>query len=231
MEIEEFADKDIHEVSSHSDTGTRYLYMKMSFDMIEPYYTKEECHNCNMKANNIPPDNTDILEKSFLRIHLRFWIRKIIGGNTILYCRPKYGLCHVPLKNRSAEDGRRELPTSIYKFLKDNGTPWKSRKVTLTWICCYLNNVDPDCFKLEWETFQCSHRCLGAGENLICLNSLHLVWESSADNQSRGSTSRGRRICCIICKCDYSRVVERHTICVCYKIHDPPCCEPYVETL
>lgn len=223
-EIHEVSNKEIHEVSSHNNTGTRFLFMKMSFDMIEGYYTKDTCLT---NDSTIPPDDTEIVDNSFLRIHLKYWIFNILKTKAVTYCKPKYGKCYVLRNPRKCEDGRRELPTSIYEYLKTFGTPWRSKKVTLTWISCYLFNVDIDCTtNLKWENFQCSHRCLGAGEKLICLNSRHLVWELTADNQSRGSTSKGRRTCSIICKCFKSHVVENHTICVCYKIHDPPCCEP-----
>jgi len=231
--IARYEKKTLKQICPHNHIGTRYLYMKMSFDMIEPYYTKDLCYYYNMLNINIPIDKTDLIEYdenniSFLRYHLIYWILHLLELKLVPYCKEKYEHCHVLKYPTKKEEGRRDLPTSIYKFLRTNNTPWRSKKVTLSWIVCYIFNIDPDCNKPGWEKFQCSHRCIGAGENLICLNYKHLVWELSANNQSRGSTSEGRRICCITCQC-FRSIVEKHTLCIHYKIHDPPCCEPLIE--
>lgn len=220
--------KDIHNsnVSTHNQTGLRFMFMKISLDILEYTYSIKDCYDSNMKEENIPL-NTLIMERSFLRLHLKFWIYNITKNSTISYCKPRYGLCHVIDKPRQNEDGRRELPTSIFNALKNINAPWKSRKVTLTWIQCYLNDKLPNVQNPNWDTFQCSHLCLGGGQNLICLNGNHLTWESASDNQSRGANALGRRICTIKCNCGYAYHTV-HIICSCNHIHDPPCCEPFI---
>jgi len=201
--------------------------MKISLEIIESFYNIQNCYESNMQHANIP-SFTVMTEKSFLRQHLRFWLNNITnnGNNSVLYLKTKYGLCHMPAIPRAKEDGRRELPKSIIDCLVKNKAPWKPYRgrVTLTWIVCFLIDMVPDINKPNWDVFQCSHLCVGAGSNLICLNGRHLCWEPAADNQSRGSKAKGRRICCVTCKC--GKFNFEHIICMCYKLHGPPCYEP-----
>jgi hypothetical protein len=139
-------DLDITKHSDHAECGLRYFHLKLSLDQLEPSYTEENVTECKMKGWNIPKF-TQMTESSYLRQHLKYWVYDLLmknGGRTLIYCEPKYGLCHIPTKLRSKEDGRRELPTSIYKALLELDSTWKSKKVNLTWIVCYLNGIDID---------------------------------------------------------------------------------------
>lgn len=214
---DDYNSSNILKMTLHSQTGLRYMHLKWSLEEIERYYKKEDLFDYKMHLVNHPVF-TQLTEKTFLRQHLKFWLNKLLpnGGTSITYCPIKYGMCHIPLILRAKEDGRRELPTSIYKTLMDNNQMWKSRKVNLTWIVCFLNNIDPDDSYPDWDRFQCSHLCLGAGKNLPCLNGNHLCWESAARNQSRGT-----RDCLKICHCGCKR-----TICEANQIHIPYCKSP-----
>jgi hypothetical protein len=209
--------EDVMEVSLHSQTGLRFMHLKFSLDNIEESYSKENLDDSNMHLKNYP-SFTFMTEKSYLRQHLNYWLYEIImvnGGTSIQYC--KTGLCHIPNNLRHKEDGRRELPTSIYQALLNTDQLWKSRKVSLTWIVCYLKGLLPDMDKPDWDSFQCSHLCLGAGQNLPCLNSNHLCWESASKNQARGT-----RDCLKLCHCGCKK-----SICEANSIHVPSCLSPF----
>jgi len=227
--------KTVNDLCNKKQHAKRFMYMKMSLEVIEPIYNINNCLESKSKRKDDLKNLLDLIdpssiikEKSFLRKHLRLWLNKKTNNmsNSKYYLKPKYGICYMPDGKRKKNDERRELPKSIIDCLTKMNVPWrpKSRKVTLTWIVCFLNEITPDVKKPNWDVFQCSHLCLGAGENLICLNPIHLCWELSGDNQSRGSRSMGRRICCVICNCGVFE--EEHTICMCHKLHEPPCHEP-----
>ena len=210
---------DVTELALHSQTGLRFMHLIWSLEAIEKFYSEKDLDEANMHLKNFPAF-TCMTEKSYLRQHIRFWLYEIIlfnGGNSIIYCQTRYGMCHIPLRLRAKEDGRRELPTSIYNTLVNTNQMWKSKKVSLTWIVCFLNDVTPDLSQSDWDSFQCSHLCLGAGQNLPCLNSKHLCWESASKNQARGT-----RDCLKLCHCGCNK-----TICEANNIHVPWCQSRY----
>lgn len=205
--------------------------MVLSLNAIEPVYNWQ----CllDAKARILPPPV--VMERSFLRHHLRWWLYSLSTAVTV-YCEPDAGLCHhIPEHSRKVEDGRRDLPKSIVDTLMKypGEIPWRAKRVcgvclclclchltfltqlqvTVTWISCYLADKLPDHTQPGWEEHQCSHLCLGAGRQLVCTVSRHLTWDSSKVNQERGT-----RMCNALCHCGCNR-----SLCEANKIHFPPC--------
>jgi len=199
--------------SDHSQIGLRYYHMVLSFQELEKDYNEEDMHMYT-NPNNFPffVIRKTSTSESILRQHLRWWVRDL-SISTELCCEDEYGVCRIPKKLRAKEDGRRELPTSIYKTLIKLPVTWKAKKVCLSWVVCFLDNIQLDIDNEGWDRFQCSHLCLGAGKNLPCLNSKHLVWESASDNQARGS-----RDCLKKCHCGCGK-----KLCVANYMHVPSC--------
>lgn len=130
-------------------------------------------------------------------------------------------------------DGRVQLPESILVFMfehsaslpwvvsktaRGNGLAWGGgAKVTVTWLSCYIWNVRPDQTQPGWEYFECSHRCLNAGQGesvtAKCTYASHLTWESKAANQSRAGD-----LCATLCHCGCGEY-----ICRVYEAHFPQC--------
>jgi len=90
--------------------------------------------------------------------------------------------------------------------------PANRGKVGGHWLSALLSNIYPDTTRDGWQKFQCSHLC-AKGD---CLSPEHLVWETAADNQSRGNPTC-RKIC------THAGCSTGYNICRCNGIHHPPC--------
>jgi len=131
-----------------------------------------------------------------------------------------------PIRNGWVEEKVGETTKNILHVIKpEYALKWKELfsnqrmyvpadrgKVGGHWLSALLSNILPDTTKDGWQTFQCSHLC-AKGD---CINPEHLVWESAADNQSRGNHSC-RRIC------THAGCSTGYNICRCNGIHHPPC--------
>ena len=155
----------------------------------------------------------------------------ILERNLIFEPCRLYGFFNIIDKCRlwdGKKDGRVQLPHYVINWilnhnnhewritLDKNGRPSKGSKVTLTWLICYVWGVYPNQNDQDWETYECSHRCLCARHgksNLVCTWADHLCWESSSNNQSRGYSQ-----CLTFCHCGCDE-----TLCRLYNVHYPYC--------
>jgi hypothetical protein len=103
---------------------------------------------------------------------------------------------------------------TTWNVKKDGEGRWVGKyRVTITWIVAYLNSIHPNQRRDDWMYFSCSHRCLGANTNELCITPDCLCWESL-----RANIARGYRDCMKICHCGCG---ER--LCTANQIHKPPC--------
>lgn len=202
----------------HGDNAKRFLEMCNTLLRILPNYRR-----------TVPPKQSESnypepkLGEDYLITHLKAWVQKhvLIEKHTT-----RTSLKHEVMIYGG--DGRRSLPSTICAAIHmlDNPKPvWglsTDQKVPVTWIVCYLNNIRPDTTEENWQSFDCSHRCIsydlkgseGQEQRLECIDKACLCWESKSYNQSRGNW-----FCCKICThTDCAKIV-----CLCQQIHDPPC--------
>jgi hypothetical protein len=114
-----------------------------------------------------------------------------------------------------ARHNRKTIPKVIRNFahLKGYELP---EKIQLTWVVCYLHHIHPNKDAMNWQYFECSHRCISFNlPNMYeCVDSKCLVWEAKNKNQSRGHSAT---FCCKRCThCD-------DYLCRCQSLH-VPCC-------
>lgn len=206
---------------SHQKNAQRYFQLCKDLDAIKNTYKREVPKN--QSQNKYPKS---VQGESYLVTHLKYWIQTYV--DTSKEYKTRTNVPHQVMSN--TQDGRRPLPSTIVKACHEalpNSVEWKptsgnklERKVTVTWIVCYLNNIHPDTTKQNWEAFDCSHCCIcwGLKEfNLVCIDFKCLCWESKAINQERGNS-----YCCK--KCQHTGCTDQNgTICKCNSLHDPPC--------
>lgn len=137
-----------------------------------------------------------------LLTHLWFVILSSVTART----PTRSGVFHA-LQNTQGNDGRRDIPSTIFLHL---GAAWTQKKVEAKWIVCYLHDIYPDRSKSGLELFECSHRCIVAN----CIDPSCLTWESKANDQSRGQP------CCMRI-CVHMSCGRR--LCTCQNIHSPSC--------
>jgi len=133
------------------------------------------------------------------------------------------------LKNEQIPDlgTRGRFPDWMTLFIQ--GYFWSDfvGNVTTTWVSAYLNGIFPDQTKFNWQSFVLSHLCLGAFENLICVQSTHLVWESQQINNARGArvclVHTGKQVLKPLRPGHHLQVWRDAYLCDEMKIHDPPC--------
>lgn len=118
----------------HMETAKRFLEMVISLDVLGEFYSPQHIEDANMRI--IPPMN--YLDRTFLRHHLRWWMHSY-STEKICYCHPDDGLCHfIPIDARIREDGRRDLPLSIFETLQETFVPWCAKRV------CSLKSLNYD---------------------------------------------------------------------------------------
>lgn len=146
---------------------------------------------------------------------LKRWVASC-KGSTIDFTRT--GQVHYVCQRYHSNDSRRALPRAINNLIRANFNPdWSlTKKITIAWVVCYLNDIYPDMTQSDWKYYECSHRCVeyNLEARYICIDPDCLVWESKAINQSRGQQFCVRN--CVHQGCEVS-------VCECQGIHDPPC--------
>lgn len=164
---------------------------------------------------------------------LDVWLNNLRNGlNTVNV--PRLGM-HANLHCRcfpAPSDGRKVLPACLRNFWLDSQKvlelDWTvdphtqdgfGHKITVSWVSAFLADILPDQAIPGWTVMECSHRCAidpsipGSG---FCLEN-HLVWESKAENQSRGNPR-----CRLLCS--HAGCVANQSICECLGFHNPSCC-------
>jgi hypothetical protein len=161
----------------------------------------------------------DMLNERYpeLKAELATWIRSKATQTT----STRTGTTHKVAPGLNDKDLRCQLPLQVIKASNQHFPEWQwlksesnKKKVTITWVVCYLNNIYPDQTKEGWRLFECSHRCIESElpQGTRCLDASCLCWESKRDNQSRGN-----QYCCKNCThCNAP-------ICHCQQFHLPPC--------
>jgi len=130
------------------------------------------------------------------------------------------GALHTLVKRKQAGDYRLALPSTIYQALVKSAQSrpderlWCAQNLTATWVVCYLFEILPDQTMEGWERMECSHRCAFNEPDRFCVEPRCLVWETKADNQSRGNM-----FCTRFCK--HAECIK--TVCECQEIHTPAC--------
>lgn len=181
--------------------------MVTSLDAIKATYARTVPFKA--KTSNYPPEKEG---ESYLITHLSYWIDCKIEKEEVLKTRNER--VHSVMKS-NGNDLRRSLPTTINSAMNMVDKKWTSKKrVTVTWIVCYLNKIYPDTLKNSWESFECSHICIeyGLQDKFNCIDARCLTWESKSVNQSRGNDFCMK-------KCNHCQI----WCCHCQHFHDPCC--------
>jgi hypothetical protein len=187
--------------------GERFMKMVASLDEIKITYAR----TVPLRAREVdyPPEKEG---EFYLITHLKHWIDVKIEKDQNFLTRN--GKQHAVMKS-NGKDLRRSLPTTINSAMSVVDSGWDLKKrVTVTWIVCYLNKIHPDQEKKNWEYFECSHTCIefGLDNKFNCISSGCLIWESQSVNQSRGNEYCMR-------KCSHCQ----NWCCHCQMFHDPKC--------
>jgi len=214
-------------VNNNNNNAQRFMNMVKLFDGIRGTYKRQVPHKQSPINYPLAQRNED-----YLITQLRVWLNRHIAKSKKEVCQTRSDtIYHTVLILQPNSLGKvntaRQIPITINAaILKDKKAKWHlKQKVPLTWIVCYLENILPNTTVNNWESFDCSHRCIGfygIDDNEpprylqgTCVTKDCLVWESKRDNQERGN-----RFCTQ--KCVYDDVCENY-LCICQKLHKPCC--------
>lgn len=159
--------------------------------------------------------------------HLKHFLHQYVSDSAEKYTT-RTGIVHQVADYGGLNgDGRRTIPSTIRCALVNLADPkatWgtsEDQKAPLTWIVCYIHNILPDTTREDWQSYDCSHRCIchnlirkDENKRYVCVEPGCLVWESKSYNQSRGNW-----YCCK--KCAHNDCQK--SVCECNKIHEPAC--------
>lgn len=195
----------------HANNAERFITMCNTLDRISTMYKRIVPKNQSQKQ--YPDTNT---REPYLVTHLTYWVSQYIEQDEY---KTRTGEIHQVMK--CSGDGRRTIPSTICEAIKKLDNPlWgcsKDQKVRITWIVCYLHNIQPNTTTNQWQAFDCSHRCICYNlDGYTCIDPKCLIWESKSYNQSRGN-----HYCCN--PCTHFEECGK-TICSCNEIHIPSCC-------
>jgi len=200
-----------------------FTQMCLSFDSIAETYKRKVPFK--QQEANYPQQ---VVGYPYLKTHLQFMLTgspQRVATEVDL----RTGGMHTIIQRKNKDDYRLALPSTIVAKLLEQkaisgSTFWTQDNVTATWIVCYLSGIKPDESKTGWIKFECSHRCtfnrqptvaaLVSPKGWLCVTPRCLVWESKADNQSRGNDFCSR-------KCKHSDCLK--SVCACNGIHFPAC--------
>ena len=143
-------------------------------------------------------------------------ILRIVTTKIFSHTREENGLLFSTLKDADEYGNpRMQIPIEILRITNtirpdlDWLNPKKAKpKKPHSWFICWFYQIRPVTGLIGWRRFECSHRCTTS----MCITPECLVWESRADN-----LSRGYHICTQ--KCYHCGDM----ICICTQIHVPSC--------
>jgi hypothetical protein len=191
-------------IQNHAE---RFMEIVAILDKCKESYRRTVPHKAC--EEDYPPEKDG---ESYLITHLKNWLSSKIEEQKVFTTRT--GEIHVAMKS-NGKDLRRNLPTTINAEMQKHCMEWdRKKRVTVTWIVCYLNKVFPNQTCENWKFFECSHLCVeyGLKPEFNCIDGGCLAWESKSTNQSRGND-----YCMKICNHCSSRC------CHCQGFHFPGC--------
>lgn len=194
---------------NHVNIAGRFIDLCFKLDGVKGSYRREVPPHSPSK--DYPPATPT---EPYLLTHLRDWVRRHCLGREKRELRT--GGYHDTMA-RHGSDGRRQLPVQLCRAIRRSVDPAfpERAKVEVKWIVCYLADIRPDQTLSNWRMLECSHRCINWGlVSEECITPTCLVWESKADNQSRGGSSPLCMHSCSHCG---------QPLCCCQNLH-MPCC-------